>query len=226
MSLSDLQIEANFPLLASATVLLDRKLRQGKYDRILLSARDCYMQAHLWRQMFPSTPYQVIYWLTSRWARIKGLNGYLDYCAPLFRGKPLIFDLVGTGESIRTLFKRMGVDCDYLLLQSDPRKQAPRLLDAEGDLEGLNTAPHPMVIDVTAHAWPVYDPSGNDGADYFAAIGGRVFMENSKRPHYSDFIDASEAELLARMRQAQKLIAENDCLFHPFHAQRRAEDWQ
>jgi hypothetical protein len=224
-TLADLQIEANFPLLASATVLLDRKLRQGKYNRILLSARDCYMQAHLWRWMFPSTPYEVIYWMTSRWARIKGLQGYLDYCAPLLRGKVLIFDLVGTGESICALFKRMGVSCDYLLLQSDPRKQAPRLLDADGDLEGLNAAPHPMIIDVTAASWPIYDPS-KDGTEYFAEIGGRVFMEHSKRPQYSEFIDASEKELLRRMRQAQKLIAENDVLFHPFHAMRRSEDWQ
>jgi len=225
MTLSDLQLQANFPLLASANVLLDRKLRQGKYTRILLSARDCYMQAHLWRRMFPATPYEVHYWLTSRWARIKGLNGYLEYCAPLFRGKVLIFDLVGTGESLQTLFKRMGVSCDYLLLQSDPRKQAPRFLDAEGDLEGLNTAPHPMIIDVTASGWPIYDPS-KDGTEYFAEIGGRAFMEASKRPHYSEFIDAKDEELLGRMRRAQKLIAENDELFHPFHAMRKAEDWQ
>jgi len=228
MTLSDLQLEANLPLLASATVLLDRKLRQGNYDRVLLSSRDCYLQAHLWRRMYPATPYEVIYWQTSRWARIKGSSDYLDYCRALLKGKVLIVDLCGTGESLETLFIRAGVRSDYLLIQSDPRKNHRRLLDGPGDLEGLNCAPHPTVEDTDYLGKPIYsNPLNVDWWKYFEDIGGKAFFaEVQKRTEFSEFIDAPDDVLLQRMKAAEALIKGNNSLFEPWHQLRRSEDWQ
>lgn len=228
MTLSDLQLQANFPLLASAIALLDRKLRQGKYVRILLSSRDCYMQAHLWRQMFPATPYEIIYWLTSRWARMKGSERYLDYCRELMNGKILIFDLCGTGDSIRELITRLNIESDYLVLQSDPRRNHNRLLDGPGDIEGLNCAPHATVMDVSEDGEPIYsNPFQIFWEKYFENIGGKAFLaECTLRRDYSEFIDAPEAQLLARMKLAEAQIATANSLLEPFHETRRNEDWQ
>jgi len=228
MTLSDLQLQANFPLLASATVLLDRKLRKGDYDRVLLSSRDCYLQAHLWRRVFPATPYEVIYWQTSRWARIKGSLDYLDYCRALFKGKALIVDLCGTGESLETLFLRLGMNCEYLLIQSDPRKNHRHWLTGPGDLEGLNCAPHPTVEDACYLGKPVYsNPLNVDWWKYFEEIGGSAFFQLCRwKDSYSEFIDASDEDLLLRMRLAEALIHESNSLFEPWHQLRRNEDWQ
>lgn len=226
MTIADLQIQANFPLLASATVLLDRRLRQGKYERVLLSSRDCYMQAHLWRQMFPGTSYEVIYWMTSRWARIKGSDRYLDYCRRLFKGKVLIVDLCGSSESLCCLFDRLNLHPDYLIVQSDPRKNAHRFLDGPGDLEGLNCAPHASIIDVTEGEEPIYQYPKIDWRKYFQEIGGQVFLEQAHRPEFSEYIDAPEDALMSRMKTAEQAILAADHLFEPFHAMRRSEDWQ
>ena len=228
MTLSDLQIQANFPLLASATALLDRRLRQGKYQAVLLSSRDCYMQARLWRQMFPATPYLVIYWMTSRWARINGSESYVAYCRELMKERVLIFDLCGSSESLRILFQRAHIRADFHVLQSDPRKNENRYLDGPGDIEGLNCAPHQMIADVDKDKLPVYRNERKiDWNQYFSDIGGNEFLKQCvKRKDYSEFIDASEDELLAKMRTAETLIAANNALFEPFHQMRKEEDWQ
>lgn len=226
-TLADLQVEANFPLLASAIVLLDRKLKTQSYSRILLSARDCYLMANLWRRMFPATPYEICYWLTSRWSRIKGSERYLDYCRGMLKGKVLIFDLVGTGESIEKLGERLGATCDYFLLQADPRKNIRAFLTGPGDIEGLNCAPHPSIIGISKDSEPIYDnPKNIDWWKYFEDIGGLAFLECCKRPDYSDFIDAEDCELRRRMRGAESKIEHADDLFKPFHQIRRNEDWQ
>lgn len=199
-----------------------------KYDRILLSARDCYLLAHLWRQMFPASPYEVIYWLTSRWARLHGSLQYLEYCTELLRGKVLIFDLCGTGDSIRQLIHRLHIRGEYLLLQSDPRRNPKRLLDGPGDIEGLNCAPHPAIEDTTAYGVPIYqNPLDVDWFKYFDDIGGKAFMgECVRRNDYSEFIDAPGSLLLDKMKIAEAMIEKHNALFEPFHDQRRKEDWQ
>lgn len=227
MTIADLQREANFPLIAAATVLIDRKLRAGKYRRVLLSSRDCYMQARLWRCMFPATPYEICYWLTSRWVRLKPSESYLAYCRELIDAKTLVLDLCGTAESMRALFDRLGFHSDYLIVQSDPRKNSYRMLEGPGDLEGLNTAPHPMVVDVTKDGEPVYsNPLFIDWRQYFEATGGKVFFACCKRPHFSEFTDAPDHALLSLMRRAEQTIALQDDLLKPFHAMRKSEDWQ
>jgi hypothetical protein len=228
LTLSELQIQANLPLLASATSLLDKRLRQGNYSAVLLSARDCYMQSYLWRRMFPSTPYQVIYWMSSRRARFEGSAKYLEYCQSLMKEKVLIFDLCGTGDSLRKLFERISLSTDYLILQSDPRRNQQRLTDGPGDIEGLNCAPHPSIVDVLETGEPKYEnPLGINWNAYFEDIGGRAFFaEAKKRSDFSEFIDASEDDLLAQMKQAEALIAKHNVLFEKFHELRRKEDWQ
>ena len=159
-----LQTQINFPLLFIASIVLHR---DHPADRFLLSSRDCF----LWHKALEFVRdlhkdcYEVVYFQTSRLARVFPSPSYLRYVRALLPA--VIADVGGTGWSLQRLLEHADRPdtpvvlitryvADELRLQYEAigktrnngnlsvllRSPAP-----QGHLEGMNLAAHAMYSD-------------------------------------------------------------------------------
>jgi hypothetical protein len=117
-----MQIQANFPMLFCASVLIHRKMVAEKRDRLLMCSRDACMWQHLqkairdlhhaeplwWGALGGKNsgqhmviPYDVRYFLNSRLTRYKPSDDYMEYAKQMITPSTLILDLCGSGWSLR-----------------------------------------------------------------------------------------------------------------------------
>ena len=100
-----LQIEANFPLLFCASLLLNRQLKD---ETVLMSSRDCF----LWKSVMAflkdrtDAKYKIEYFYTSRLCREFPSKSYLEYVSQLLTNA-VVVDLCGTGRSLSLLLQRV-----------------------------------------------------------------------------------------------------------------------
>ena len=102
------QTQHNFPLPFLTTLHLRNLAAVRGWDRLLMSARDCYLWCGLYdrlRQTLPDMP-PASYFYTSRTARAYPSPDYLAYFASLRSGRRnVVVDLIGTGWSLRRLIE-------------------------------------------------------------------------------------------------------------------------
>jgi hypothetical protein len=172
-----LQIQANYPLLYCASLLLHRQLKD---ETVLMSSRDCYLWTSLlfWIAQQTNAKYRPTYWYTSRLCRESPSPAYLEGLAELLTNA-VIVDVAGTGRSLSRLLDRVGKPDTpiYLLYQYNQRfmEQAygpaklgniktflPNIQGA--NLERANMARHAMILDSTQDNKPitVFNPCNID----------------------------------------------------------------
>jgi hypothetical protein len=179
------QVDVNFPLLYLAARMLKPCLG-GR--RVLASARDCWLFQHLLRDV---AGVDAVYWYSSRLARAFPSADYLDYTEKLIDRNTVLFDLCGTGWSLRRF-----ADAVQSKIQNPPPGGAPKsklemwmlafcgdemnghyealrsttgrvrwlIASASQGLEHNNLAPHPMVTDVVAGEPKYWNPTEFDWA--------------------------------------------------------------
>lgn len=187
------QIQLNFPLLFLATLHLRKLAAARGWERVLMSARDCYLWCGLYEKLRERLPdlAPATYFYTSRNARSFPSAAYLAYFARLRSGnRNVVVDLTGTGWSLSHLIERAPTPATEIFLvhhvdnsdwlemrQRYARLNAP--IDVQSlvcrtplewelvSLENLNFAPHPSVEDVRetpAGFQPVYSSLTYDAA--------------------------------------------------------------
>jgi hypothetical protein len=186
------QIEANFPLLYLASIMLLRHAAARGWKKLLFSARDCYF----WHDLFSRLAASVDgppsdYFMTSRLARSNPSESYLKYFDSICGGRPTaIVDICGTGWSLTRLLDAVkATDVDIVLLQriADQNMidvyqrlggfaEIRPIINLIGEmdntiLEAFNVAPHKMVRDTIEEGgshFPVFFDLP-EGAEYRAA---------------------------------------------------------
>lgn len=159
-----LQIELNFPLLYLASELLHREMKY--YDKVLMSSRDCYLWSKLQTE-FSARQYEVSYFWTSREARERCTSTYVDYVEGQVKGKTLIVDLCGTGNSLPIfLGKTKYPELPVLLLGKYDSLEHNRsecyLYIADSFMERLNVAKHSKIVDVSGSSLVFSNPANID----------------------------------------------------------------
>ena len=110
-SLQLFQVSLNLPFLFLASISLARRVSALGKTQIAFCSRDC----NLWLPLFERVADQMNvevdarYFLTSRLARKKGSEAYLDYARDFLAPHSLVVDLCGTGWSLAHLADRLGV---------------------------------------------------------------------------------------------------------------------
>lgn len=166
------QVQANFPMLFIATLILHRIAVSNNYERILMSSRDCYLWSTLQTrlQKHLGGNYQVTYFLTSRLARAFPTAEYLQYTEEFLRVPACIVDMCGTGWSLKRLLAKSSAPQTPILLfykyqNVDRLKQFYQSLGSAdtdagishfmtgdphyGTIERANFADHPMLSTMT-----------------------------------------------------------------------------
>jgi hypothetical protein len=148
------QIEYNFPFLLKVAHLLDAKMREGGFTRLLLCSRDCYLLCGLMHKLFNG--YEIQYFYTSRLTRYRPSDSYAEYAKDRLSGKTLVVDMNGSGNSLKYMTDMFG---GTPLLVCGFGNVVPFLV-AGGIRETSNPAPMAMVGDVVDGS-PIYlNPAG------------------------------------------------------------------
>ncbi len=169
LAMARAEISHNFPLLFLTTLHLIRLALQKGWRRVLFSSRDCFLLSLLFQRLVQRLGLALDseYFLTSRVARAMPSDAYLDYFRSVATDKAVVVDLCGTGWSLTRLLEAASpLSVDIFLMQ---HLENPRLMRTyqgigatttvpvvesitkEGNnvvLEALNTAEHPMIVDV------------------------------------------------------------------------------
>ncbi len=106
-----LQMNVNVPFLLLSSLAILSEAINADTDKIFFSSRDgrnlqtafTTLAGKLQRTAAINTEY----WYTSRIARTRDSEDYLDYCRSSFTSRSMIVDLCGTGTSISALFQRI-----------------------------------------------------------------------------------------------------------------------
>jgi hypothetical protein len=161
-----LQIEANFPMLYCASLLLHRQLKD---ETVLMSSRDCFLwQNVLWLVKDKTlASYSIEYFRTSRICRETCSPAYLKYVNG-FLPNAVIVDVAGTGRSLSRLLERTAYPQTpiYLLYQYNQRYMEQAYGPARlgkitsfvptingANIERANMAPHAMVEGDANSTW-------------------------------------------------------------------------
>jgi len=174
------QIERNFPFLYLAAQMIDKRMRDGGFTRLLLCSRDCFLLERLMRRL---ASYEIEYFYTSRVTRWHPSIDYAHYAKERLSGQTLIVDLNGTGSSLKYLTGRFG-GTPLLVCGFNAKVDC---LTLGGIREVSNQAPHGMVIDVTKY----------DG------MWTPITIEQSVNPAVETMVNAFD-ECLNRLRQPMK----------------------
>lgn len=198
----NLGCQYNFPLLAFASVWLERLARESAASRALFVSRDGWLWRRLYRVLFPGR--ESAYFYASRLCLARRSEGFLDYVRSVWRPDAVIVDLCGTGSSWAAFFAGLNqrARCAFLGRIDDaaPAPDAPPLSDwldvacvfrtselgapTSKLIEMLNYAPHAVVEDVARLATGVYLPVLAETLEYDAALPeavGRAFDHCLKR---------------------------------------------
>lgn len=168
-TLQAIQTSCNVPLLILASVFLARRAVALGSTSLAFCSRDC----NLWLPLFNliqakmGLRLETDYFLTSRIARKKGSDAYLDYARQRMGPGALVVDLCGTGWTMANLAERLGLSaCDLFLIDHCPPldtfervKQTPKtcivhkLFEKRPNannivLELANMADHGMIVDM------------------------------------------------------------------------------
>lgn len=143
------QIEANFPLLFLASLLLDRKMED---ERVLMCSRDCYlwMMVQVFVGDMLKSKYKVEYFNISRLCQLNPYPKYVNYVNQRL-DNAVIVDIGGTGRSTTELLKStIRPDTPIIFLYHYVGFVSPHissLMDHvdNADLERVNTAPYSMI---------------------------------------------------------------------------------
>ncbi len=190
------QAQANLPLLFLASIDLARHAATEGAERLLMSSRDCWLWAALLRRLGPRVGFtgEVVYFHTSRVARVGASADYLAYFRELAAIPSVAVDLCGTGWSLSRLLQAAGnTRTSVFLLRRivDDRLRAERervaavareartawALEAEGSsvpIELVNATDHGSIRDVAMIAgrpFPLFDalPDTPGASDLVAA---------------------------------------------------------
>lgn len=145
------QIEMNFPFLYKVAHLLNAKMVEGGYERLLLCSRDCFLLHHAMEWLFGDEGYEVEYFYTSRLTRYRPSESYAAYARERLSGKTLVVDMNGSGKSLKFMTDMFG---GTPLLVCGMGNTVPSLTQ-NGIRETSNLAPHAMVADFV-DGKPVY----------------------------------------------------------------------
>jgi hypothetical protein len=170
LQLGRAQIEANFPLLFLAALLLINLASRKHWRHILFSSRDCYLFFRLFQRLVSrlGLALESTYFFTSRIARAVPSASYINYFSRQCDvGRTVVVDICGTGWSLTRLFEAAGRPetemflihhMDVPTIMQHYRRIAPihqtpiaNFLTRHGNnglLESFNTADHRMVADV------------------------------------------------------------------------------
>lgn len=99
------QVERNFPFLLKIADILDDEYLD-KYSNLLLCSRDCYLLSLLMKRIYYYR--NIEYFQCNRLNRYKPTQEYLQYALPKITKDTLIFDLCGSGESLKLFTDQYG----------------------------------------------------------------------------------------------------------------------
>jgi hypothetical protein len=133
------QIERNFPFLLKVAYELDKVVRERGYTRLLLCSRDCFLLQQLMRRI--AEGYKAEYFWSSRLTRYRPTEAYSKYAKSMIKGKTLIVDMCGSGNSLKFFCEKFGGD--WMLVVGKEN-----CLVRGGIRETSNPAPHDTVVDV------------------------------------------------------------------------------
>jgi hypothetical protein len=170
LKLGRAQIDANFPLIFLAAMLLIDLASRKHWRHILFSSRDCYLFFRLFQRLASrlGLALESTYFFTSRIARAVPSAAYVNYFTRLCDvGSTVVVDICGTGWSLTRLFEAAGrpetemflihhMDVPNLMkhyhriaaIQQTPIANFLTRNGNNGLLEAFNTADHRMVTDV------------------------------------------------------------------------------
>jgi hypothetical protein len=203
------QTQINFPALFIASVILQRDHR---HDRLLMSSRDCF----LWHRLqefvrdLHADSYEVIYFKTSRLARVFPSRSYTRYVENHLPAA--IVDVYGTGWSLSRFLQNLGHPETPILFitrcNSDAvRRRCEAIARTESDgniavllkvsspamsLEGLNLASHAMYADPPE----TFNPLGLDweGMPEIQAMHGAFYAALDAAQRYDFRTDLEVAD--------------------------------
>jgi hypothetical protein len=160
------QVQANFPFLFLASVILHRRLASQSLERVLISSRDGYLWHRLQMRVrdLLGGKYEVVYFLTSRLAMQQGSERYIAYVDGLLRRPSLVVDLIGTGRAFLEFRRRLeSPDVPFLLLVRytvcEKVRGCEQVMENESNshyVEYANLARHRMFLDMGPDGTPVY----------------------------------------------------------------------
>jgi antitoxin component HigA of HigAB toxin-antitoxin module len=230
LKLGRAQIEANFPLLFLAALLLIDLASRKHWRHILFSSRDCYLFFRLFQRLASrlGLALESTYFFTSRIARAVPSASYINYFTRLCDvGSTVVVDICGTGWSLTRLFEAAGrpetemflihhMDLPDLMqhyrtiaaIQQTPTVNYLTRNGNNGLLESFNTADHRMVTDVIE----------------VDRLSIPIFLDQTPSVRYTELvrysIDAFEAALVATESIHKNEIVHAISIVEPSHVER------
>jgi hypothetical protein len=219
------QIEANFPMLYLASLLLQKQLTD---QTVLMSSRDCLAWFVLQSLIAARTgaKYQVKYFFTSRVARAFPSPAYLAAVNELLPNS-VIVDLCGTGWSLSRLLERTSypntpiwflLRYNYKPLEQEYQRIGRiNLLNINEltqtslhpNLERINLADHPMTVDIHDGKPEVWNPCNIDWQMPEIKVQQEAFGSCLRAAEYYPLhLDATEQQIQDALEQTFKWIGE------------------
>jgi hypothetical protein len=163
------QIQANFPFLFLASLLLHRRISSLHLDRLLMCSRDACLWHSLQREvcnLHDDPNYEVLYFYSSRITRYLPSQSVLEYTRGMVNESTMIVDLCGSGRSLRRFIGNLPIRPALRLVVGYVRSdrglfcRVPYEIEWQGTtaVELANLAKHPMVGDIERRSDGTFSP--------------------------------------------------------------------